>query len=78
MQLFIIYALYILYKKSKLDYYRGKDSMKIFCKDLKEHATEKINFEKKKEMMPLSIDQNESYLKQKVCHICKKRIYYRY
>ena len=32
--------------KNKLDYYRGKDYIKTFCKDLKEHAARKINFEK--------------------------------
>ena len=34
--------------KNKLDYYRGKDCMKKFCKDLRRHATEIINYEKKK------------------------------
>ena len=34
--------------KNKLDYYRGKDCMKKFCKDLTEHATKIINYEKKK------------------------------
>ena len=29
--------------KNKLDYYRGKDCMKKFCKDLREHATKIIN-----------------------------------
>ena len=33
--------------KNKLDYYRGKDCMKKFCKDLKEHARRIINYEKK-------------------------------
>ena len=33
--------------KNKLDYYRGEDCMKKFCKDLREHATKIINFEKK-------------------------------
>ena len=33
--------------KNKLDYYRGKDCMKRFCKDLKEHGTKIINYEKK-------------------------------
>ena len=28
--------------------------MKKFCKDLKEHATKIINYEKKKEMIPLT------------------------
>ena len=34
--------------ENKLDYYRGEDSMKKFCKDLKEHVTKIINYEKKK------------------------------
>ena len=34
--------------RNKLNYYRGKDCMKKFCKDLKEHATRIINYEKKK------------------------------
>ena len=34
--------------KNKLNYYRGKDCMKKFCKDLREHATKIINCEKKK------------------------------
>ena len=33
--------------KNKLNYYRGKDCMKKFCKDLKEHATRIINYKKK-------------------------------
>ena len=33
--------------KNKPDYYRGKGSMKSFCKDLKKHATEIKIFEKK-------------------------------
>ena len=39
--------------KSKLNHYRGKDCMKKFCKDLREHATKIINCEKKK-MPPLT------------------------
>ena len=34
--------------KNKLNHYRGKDCMKKFCKDLREHATKIINYEKKK------------------------------
>ena len=33
--------------KNKLDYYRGEDCMKIFCLNLREHATKIINYEKK-------------------------------
>ena len=32
----------------KHNYYRGKDWMTSFCKDLKEHATKIINYGKKK------------------------------
>ena len=39
--------------KNKLDYYRGKNCLKIFCLDLREHATKVINYEKK-EMIPLT------------------------
>ena len=34
--------------KNELNHYRGKDCMKKFCKDLREHATKIINCEKKK------------------------------
>ena len=34
--------------KNKLNYYRGEDCMKRFCKDLREHATKVINCEKKR------------------------------
>ena len=34
--------------KNKLNHYRGKDCMKKFCKDLREHATKIISYEKKK------------------------------
>ena len=34
--------------KNKLDYYSGKNCMKNFCLNLKEHATKMINYEKKK------------------------------
>ena len=42
--------------KNKLNYYRGKDCMKKFCKDLKEHATRIINYENKK-IIPLTKEE---------------------
>ena len=33
--------------KNKFDYYRGKNCMKNFCLDLREHAAKIINYEKK-------------------------------
>ena len=46
--------------------YCGKDCMKKFCTSLREHATNVINFEKKK---MLSLTKEEL----KVCYICGKR-----
>ena len=57
--------------KNKLDYYRGKDCMKKFCKDLREHATKIINYEKK-QMIPLTIEEKMHYTEQDICYICKK------
>ena len=57
--------------KTKLDYYRGKNCMKNFCLDLKEHVTKIINYEKK-EMIPLTKEEKIWNNQQKVCHICKK------
>ena len=57
--------------KNKLDYYRGKNCMKNFCLDLREHATKIINYEKK-EMIPLTKRKEKNHNKQKVSYICKK------
>ena len=57
--------------KNKLDYYRGKDCMKKFCKDLREHAIKIINYQKK-DMIPLTKKEEENYNMQKVCYIYKK------
>ena len=46
--------------------------MERFGKDIREHAMEIINYEKKKEIIPLSDEENKSYEKQKVCYIHKK------
>ena len=45
-------------------FYRRKDCIKKFCRDLKELATETINY-KKKEMIPLTDNEIKSYKKQK-------------
>ena len=45
--------------------------MESFCKDLREHAMKIMNYEKK-EMIPLTDEENELYEMQKVCYICKK------
>ena len=57
--------------KNKLNYYRKDDCMKKFCKDLREHVTKIINYEKKK-MIPLTTEEKVYHNKQKICYICKK------
>ena len=57
--------------KNKLNYCRGKDCMKKFSKDLREHASKIINYEKKK-MIPLTTEEKIYHNKQKICYICKK------
>ena len=59
--------------KNKLNYYRGEDCMKKFCKDLREHGTKIINYEKK-DVIPLTKEEEENYNNQKVCYICKKEL----
>ena len=56
--------------KNKLDYYRGEDFMKTFCKDLREQATKIINYEKK-DMIPLTKKEEIDHNKQKI-YICKE------
>ena len=62
-----------LFDKSKTEciYYRGKDCMKRFCKDLRDQATKIINYEKK-DMIPLTNKEEESYKKNEICYICEK------
>ena len=45
--------------------------MKKFCKYLREHFTNIINYEKKK-MISLTTEEKVHYNKQKLCYICKK------
>ena len=65
------YSLFTHCSFDKLYYYRGKNCMKNFCLDLREHATKIINYEMK-EMIPLTKKEEKKYSKQKFCHICKK------
>ena len=45
--------------------------MKIFCKDLKDQAMKKINYEKK-EMIPLTNKEKETHENQKICYLCEE------
>ena len=60
-------------KENKLDYYREKDCIEKLCRKLKEHTMKIINYEKKKEMIQLTYEENKSYKEQEVCHISKKK-----
>ena len=55
-------------KKNKLNYNRGKDCIEKLCKKLKETATEIINREKK-EIVPLTHEENNFYNEQEICYI---------
>ena len=59
--------------KNEWGYYRGKNCMEMFCKDLRNQAMKIINYEKK-EMIPLTDKETKSYEKQKVCYIYKKNL----
>ena len=59
--------------KNKLDYYRGKDCMKKFSKDLRTHATKIINHERKK-MIPLTTEEKIYCNEKEICYICKKEV----
>ena len=54
--------------KNKLDCYRSRDCMKKFCKDLKEHTTRIINYQKQRNDAAnwLTDEENKSYERQNV------------
>ena len=45
------------------------------CKKLKDHILKIISYEKR-EMIPLSEEENKSYEEQDVCHICRKKFHF--
>ena len=57
--------------KNEQKYYRGKDCMKLFCEDLKDQAMKIIENEKK-EMIPLTDEEKESYENQEIFDTCEK------
>ena len=59
--------------KNKLNYYTGKDCLKKFSKDLREHASKIIDYEKNK-MISLTPEEKLYHNKQKICYICKKEL----
>ena len=59
--------------KNKLDYYRGDNCMKKFCKDLREHATKIINYEKK-DMIPLTKKNGNTIISKMFVTYAKKNL----
>ena len=62
--------------KNEVSYYRGKNCLEMFTKKIREQAMKIINHEKK-EMIPLTDEEKESYEKQEICYIYPKRILYK-
>ena len=62
-------------KQNKHNFYRGKDCVKRFYKDLKELGTKIVNYEQK-EMTVLTSGDNFLSESQKVCHIYKRAFCY--
>ena len=56
--------------KNKINYYRGDDCIKKFCKDLREHAMKIINYESKR-MFSLKTEE-KIIINKIICYICKK------
>ncbi|KAJ4445518.1 hypothetical protein ANN_12198 [Periplaneta americana] len=54
--------------------YRGCDAAKHFVQDMvmETKKIEQILFQDIKEMIPLTSEENDAYLKANICHICKK------
>ena len=61
-------------KSNKLDYYRGKDSLKRFCRDFKKQARSIIDLEKK-ELPVLIIDEEFKHHVASECYTCEKKFY---
>ena len=55
--------------ENKHSLYPGEDCMKKFCTSIREHATNVINFEKKK-MLLLTKERLKSHKDVKICLIC--------
>ena len=60
-------------RKHKHDHYRGKDCIKKFYKNLKEHAMNIINYENKEMTLQTEIER-ESYDNQKTTTFAKKNL----
>ena len=61
-------------KENKLHHYRGKDCIEILCKKLKESAMEIIDY-KKRDIIPLTQEENNRYNEQGICYICEEKFF---
>ena len=61
--------------KNRHNFFKGKDCIERFCKDVKELAIEISNY-REHEMISLTDEEIKFYKRQKVCHICKKEFCY--
>ena len=59
-------------KENILHYYREKDCIEKLCKKLRNRAMKIIKYEKK-EMIPLTKEENKSYKEQETCYTCEKK-----
>ena len=62
---------HLMLQKISLIVTEAKIVWKSFCKDLREHPIRIVNY-LKKEMTPLTDEENKFYEEQEVCNICKK------
>ena len=65
-------VVHLMKKNNKLDYYRGKDCLKRFCKDLKKLVRLITDFEKK-DIIELTSEQEYKHDREKYCFICKNK-----
>ena len=61
-------------RENKHSFYRGKDCIKKFGKELKTICIKIVNYEQK-EMIPLTDKEKEYYEEQEKRHICQERFY---
>ena len=61
-------------RENKHSFYRGKDCIKKFGKELKRICIKIVNYEQK-EMIPLTDKEKEYYEEQEKRHICQERFY---
>ena len=57
--------------RTECSYYRDQGCIKIFCRDLKDCTMNIINHEKK-DIIPLTNEEKESYENQQICYICEE------